>query len=68
MKLWTHESGKQAIVIVLILGEYLSNFMYALRTFVHQIVYKIGIINDVREQFEILAEFRWHSGLLVKMC
>tara|TARA_B110000967_G_scaffold130712_1_gene133538 strand:+ start:2947 stop:4794 length:1848 start_codon:yes stop_codon:yes gene_type:complete len=37
-------SGKQAIVIVLILGEFLSSFMYALRTFIHQIVYKMGII------------------------
>tara|TARA_B110000967_G_scaffold115195_1_gene117889 strand:- start:630 stop:2324 length:1695 start_codon:yes stop_codon:yes gene_type:complete len=45
-------SGKQAIVIVLILGEFLSNFMYALRTFVHQIVYKIGIINGSHDFME----------------
>lgn len=42
-------SGKQAIVIVLILGEFLSNFMYALRTFIHQIVYKMGIIHGSKD-------------------
>ena len=42
-------SGKQAIVIVLILGEFLSSFMYALRTFIHQIVYKMGIIQGSKE-------------------
>lgn len=42
-------TGKQAIVIVLILGQFLNNFMYALRTFIHQIVYKIGIINGSSE-------------------
>lgn len=45
-------SGKQAIVIVLILGEFLNNFMYALRTFVHQIVYKMGIIEGSRDFME----------------
>ena len=42
-------SGKQAIVIVLILGEFLNNFMYALRTFIHQIVYKMGIIQGSKD-------------------
>jgi len=42
-------SGKQAIVIVLILGEFLNNFMYALRTFIHQIVYKMGIIHGSKD-------------------
>ncbi len=45
-------TGKQAIVIVLILGEFLNNFMYALRTFIHQIVYKMGIIEGSREFME----------------
>ena len=42
-------TGKQAIVIVLILGEFLNNFMYALRTFIHQIVYKMGIIHGSKD-------------------
>lgn len=45
-------SGKQAIVIVLILGEFLNNFMYALRTFIHQIVYKMGIIQGSKDFME----------------
>lgn len=45
-------SGKQAIIIVLILGEFLSNFMYALRTFIHQIVYKMGIIQGSKDFME----------------
>ena len=42
-------SGKQAIVIVLILGEFLSNFLYAFRSFIHQIVYKMGIIHGSKD-------------------
>lgn len=45
-------SGKQAIIIVLILGEFLNNFMYALRTFIHQIVYKMGIIQGSKDFME----------------
>ena len=29
--------------------EFLNNFMYALRTFIHQIVYKMGIIHGSKD-------------------
>jgi len=37
------------IVLVIILGQYLNNFLYVNSGFVHNIVYKLGVINTSKE-------------------
>lgn len=45
-------SNKNAIVIVLILGQYHNYFSWVNNSFVHQIIYKLGIINGSKEFLE----------------
>ena len=45
-------SNKNAIVIVLILGQYHNYFSWVNSSFVHQIIYKLGIINGSKEFLE----------------
>jgi len=45
-------SNQNAIVIILILGQYRNYFSWVNSAFVHQIIYKLGIINGSKEFLE----------------